>query len=267
VLVAYNEGGTPLGPTGFARIVAAKDDFGGRYVSNLASLRVGTASSHPSAGGGTTLQLALSGAVHTPGVYDLSRLHALPATTEAVTYLAGGSPVTATFTGVSLWTLLADAGIVTDPAVKNDILNFYVLATGSDGYEAIFSLGEIDPMFGGVGAPDLIAYAVDGGPLGPDGFARVVVPGDVRGGRYVSNLVSLEVIDARVPEPASLPLLASSLLGAILLCARRRRPTAVGSARSGIGSSVNARAAAGFASPPLHGQQRSLPCRAARLRS
>src|SRR5262249_34668113 len=37
-------------------------------------------------------------------------------------------------------------------------LNYYLLAIGSDGYEAIFSLGELDPMFGGTGPPDLIAY-------------------------------------------------------------------------------------------------------------
>jgi hypothetical protein len=45
------------------------------------------------------------------------------------------------------------AGIITNPAIKNDILNYYVLATGSDGYEAIFSLGELDPMFGGLECP------------------------------------------------------------------------------------------------------------------
>ena len=177
VLVAYQENNAPLGSAGFARIVAAKDDFGGRYVSNLANLQVGTAPSNPSQGGGTTTQFSLSGAVQTPGTYTLSTLQALPATTETVTYLAGGVQVTAAFTGVSIWTLLTAAGIVTDPAIKNDVLNYYLLATGSDGYEAIFSLGELDPMFGGTGAPDLIAYEVDGGPLGPDGFARVVVPG------------------------------------------------------------------------------------------
>ncbi len=59
-------------------------------------------------------------------------------------------------------------------------------------------------MVGGTGAPDLIAYEVDGGWLGADGFARVVVPGDDYGGRYVSNLVSLEFIDAvPLPEPAA----------------------------------------------------------------
>src|ERR1700680_2136901 len=109
------------------------------------------------------------------------------------------------------------AGIITNPAIKNDILNYYVLATGSDGYEAILSLGELDPMFGGTGAPDLIAYLQDGMPLGPDGFARIVVPGDDFGGRYVSNLVSLQVIDGVVPEPGSLLLFASSFLAMALL--------------------------------------------------
>src|ERR1700730_12667704 len=225
VLVAYQQNGAPLGSTGFARTVAAKDNFGGRYVSNLANLEVGTTPSNPSQGGGTTTQLSLSGAVQTPGVYTLSSLEALPATTETVTYLAGGTPVTATFTGVSIWTLLTDAGIVTDPAIKNDILNYYVLATGSDGYEAIFSLGELDPMFGGTGAPDLIAYLQDGMPLGADGFARVVVPGDDFGGRYVSNLVSLQVIDAVVPEPGSLWLFGTSMLA---MEAMRRRGSSDG---------------------------------------
>ena len=223
VLVGYQQNGAPLGSTGFARIIAAKDNYGGRYVSNLANLQVGTAPALPSQGGDTTTEFSLSGSVMTPGVYSLSTLEALPPTTETVTYLAGGTPVTSTFTGVSIWTLLTDAGIVTNAAIKNDILNYYLLATGSDGYEAVYSLGELDPMFGGTGAPDLIAYEVDGGLLGSDGFARVVVPGDDFGGRYVSNLVSLEVIDAvPVPEPASAALLTSALLAIAAL--RRMRP-------------------------------------------
>ncbi len=224
VLVADQENGAPLGSTGFARTVAPKDDFGGRYVSNLANLRVGTAPALAAQGSGTTTQFTLSGSVTSPGTYTLSRLQALPATTESVTYLASGTAVTASFTGVSLWTLLSDAGIVTNPAIKNDILNYYVLATGSDGYESIFSFGELDPMFGGGGAPDLIAYETNGGSLGADGFARLVVPGDDFGGRYVSNLVSLEVIDAAVPEPASIALLTSALMATGLLQVARPVP-------------------------------------------
>jgi hypothetical protein len=211
-LVAY-EANPPLGSAGFARIVAAKDDSGGRYVSNLSRLQIGTAPSRPSQGGGAKDQFFLSGSVQTPGAYTLSSLSALPATTETVTYLAAGNPVTATFTGVSIWTLLTDAGIVTNAAVKNDILNYYLLATGSDGYEAVFSLGELDPMFGGAGMPDMVAYMENGSPIAGDGFARVTVPGDNFGGRYVSNLVSLEVIRAVVPEPGSLVLIATSLIG------------------------------------------------------
>lgn len=73
--------------------------------------------------------------------------------------------------------LIADAGgVVTDPAVHNDILAHYVVATGSDGYSAVYSLGQL-------------------GDGGEDGFARMVAPGDAAGGRYVSNLVSIEVVD------------------------------------------------------------------------
>jgi hypothetical protein len=213
------------GSTGFARIVAAKDNFGGRYVSNLDNLRVGNAQVQTSMGGGVASRFLLSGSVTTPGTYTLAGLEALPETTETVTFLSGGISVTATFTGVSIWTLLTDNGIVTNPEIKNDILNYYLQATGSDGYSAILSLGELDPMFGGsLAAPDIIAYemVVDGvdEPLGADGFARVVVPGDVRGGRYVSNLVSLDVVGA-VPEPASIILLAAALLALTVVCTVR----------------------------------------------
>ena len=69
-------------------------------------------------------------------------------------------------------------------------------ATGSDGYRAIISLGEIVPTFGN--QPDLVAYAGTQGQLGPngsDGALRLIVPGDHAGGRYVSNLTSLQLID------------------------------------------------------------------------
>jgi hypothetical protein len=125
-------------------------------------------------------------------------------TTETATYLAGGTPVTDTYTGVSLWTLIQDAGLLTDPSIKNDLLSFFVVATGSDGYRAIISLGEIAPNFGN--QPDLVAYKDTSGQLGPggsDGALRLIVPGDVAGGRYVSNLVSLQVVDATAAAHSS----------------------------------------------------------------
>ena len=67
-----------------------------------------------------------------------------------------------------------------------------MVATGSDGYKAVVSAGEIAPNFGH--KPDLVAYADTGGraPV-PDGFARIAAAGDVAGGRYVSNLADLHV--------------------------------------------------------------------------
>ena len=114
--------------------------------------------------------------------------------------------------------------MITDPTIKNDVLRQYVEAIGSDGYAAIFSLGEIDPMFGD--QDDLVAYSDTLGQLGPDGedgFARMVVPGDSAGGRYVSNLVALKVFTAEpVPEPATWALLVASLPALAFLRSRRR---------------------------------------------
>jgi hypothetical protein len=121
----------------------------------------------------------------------------IQSTTECATYTSGAGQVTDTYTGVSLWTLIQDSGLLTDPSIKNDLLRFGVVATGSDGYRAFISLGEIAPQFGN--QPDLVAYADKEGQLGTggtDGALRLIVPGDHAGGRYVSNLISLQVIDA-----------------------------------------------------------------------
>jgi hypothetical protein len=226
-MVAYADANGPLTTTGFARMVAPGDTAGGRYVSNLVQLYVGQAPIPAKGPGGVSTQFTLSG-VQNPGVYSLSTLeNDFTATTMTATYTAGGTPVTDTYTGVSLWTLLNDAGLITDPNIKNDVLRQYVEAIGSDGYAVIFSLGEIDPMFGG--EDDIVAYADTDGQLGPDGsdgFARMVVPGDTAGGRYVSNLVALEVFTVSVPEPATWVLLIGALPALAFLGSRRRRALA-----------------------------------------
>ena len=140
-------------------------------------------------------QFALTGAIATLGIYDLARLSALPPTTQTVTYLSAGTPVTDTYTGTNLWTLLnAAGGLLPIPGAKNSSLRNYIVAVGSDGYQALFAAGEINPMFGN--RPYMAAYSDTGGQLGsggPLGFARMVAPGDIAGGRYVSNLVTLHI--------------------------------------------------------------------------
>jgi hypothetical protein len=116
--------------------------------------------------------------------FDLAALQALPASTVTV----GNSA----HTGVSLWNLLnTQVGLKTDASVKNPLLSMYAVATGSDGYKAMVSVGEIHPSFGNRDA--LVDYAVDGALLDRNGMARLVVPGDARASRHVSNLVATEV--------------------------------------------------------------------------
>jgi DMSO/TMAO reductase YedYZ molybdopterin-dependent catalytic subunit len=225
-MVAYSDTGGQLGQgggDGFARTVVPGDKAGGRYVSNLVDLTVGAAPVPAKGPGGVSTEFTLNG-VKAPGVYTLSSLETLPAVQLTATYKSGGKSVTDTYTGVSLWNLLNDAGLITDPNIKNDVLREYVEAIGSDGYAAIFSLGEIDPMFGN--QPDLVAYADTGGQLGSDGeegFARIVVPGDAAGGRYISNLVALRVFTAApIPEPAIWVLLIGPLPVLAFLRSRRR---------------------------------------------
>jgi hypothetical protein len=208
VLVSYTDTAGQLGPEGsdgLARMVVPGDIAGGQYVSDLVSLQVvSLPEPGPTGPGGISPQATLSGAVADPTIVTPETLAALhQCTTETATYLAGTSSTTDTYTGVSLWTLIQAAGLLTDPAVKNDLLGFAVVATGNDGYRAVIWLGEIDPMFGN--QPDQVAYSDTKGQLGPggsDGALRLIVPGDHAGGRYVSNLVSLQVIDTTLASHA-----------------------------------------------------------------
>jgi hypothetical protein len=208
VLAAYADTAGQLGPQGsdgLARMVVPRDQAGGRYVSDLVDLQVGSLPEPaPSGPGGISDQFTLSGQVAHPAIFTPIILAALDQPTiETATYLSGAGQVTDTYTGVSLWTLIQDGGLLTDPSVKNDLLRYGVVATGSDGYRAVISLGEIDPAFGN--QPDIVAYADSQGQLGPngaDGLTRVVLPNDHAGGRYVSNLVNLQVIDLASLHPA-----------------------------------------------------------------
>ena len=114
-----------------------------------------------------------------------------------VSFVAGTATETHTFTGFLLYDVLTFLHPTFDPAVKNDRLRYYVAATGSDGYQAIVAWGEIDPGFENKAV--LLAFTQDGKSLAGGG-PRLVVPGDIHGGRYVSDVVSIR-LERALPDP------------------------------------------------------------------
>jgi DMSO/TMAO reductase YedYZ molybdopterin-dependent catalytic subunit len=134
--------------------------------------------------------IAVSGDVEHPGTLSLDDLRKLPASRETVFFHTGRGGVSASYTGVSLWALLANVGIKTDPAIKNEGVHRYLVVKGGDGYFAVVALAELDPEFGAQQA--ILAYEQDGKPFeGKSGIARLIMPGDKGGGRNVSDVVSI----------------------------------------------------------------------------
>ena len=97
-----------------------------------------------------------------------------------------------TYEGVALSDLLAKYGAPLGNDLRGKALAYYVLATGSDGYKAVYALAEVDPSFhpGDV----IVADTMDGKPLDAHaGPLRLVATEDKRPARGVRNLVSIEV--------------------------------------------------------------------------
>lgn len=145
--------------------------------------------------------IVFSGGVQHPGPVSVADLQAMPRETVSVAFTSGSGDQQHTFTGVRLAAVLDKVGLATAPNEKNALLTRYLVVTANDGYQIVLSGGEISPDFGN--APILLAWEQDGKPLaGADGPLRLVVPGDVRGGRYVHGIVG---IDVRSIAPAATP--------------------------------------------------------------
>jgi DMSO/TMAO reductase YedYZ molybdopterin-dependent catalytic subunit len=133
--------------------------------------------------------LVLDGKVKHPQRLSVDALRKLPAERVEVSFQTGRGIEKSSYTGVLLWTLLGEAGGIDDSA-KAAELRHTISITGRDGYIVVISTGEIAPDFGGKAA--MIAYERDGEELGDKGL-RVVMPGDKHGGRYVRDVVEIEV--------------------------------------------------------------------------
>jgi DMSO/TMAO reductase YedYZ molybdopterin-dependent catalytic subunit len=130
---------------------------------------------------------AFEGKVETPRHFSLDDLKKLPAQHVDVSFQTDRGPVTASFTGVLLWSLIDAAGGIDDPE-KGAVVRHAIRVTAKDGYVMVTSTGEIAPEFGGKEA--LVAYERDGKPL--DDF-RIVMPGDKHGARNVRDVVTISI--------------------------------------------------------------------------
>ena len=115
-------------------------------------------------------------------------LKALPR--AKATFTAHGKSIT--YEGALLNAALKQAGVVSGDRLMGRYLNQVVVAKGSDGFTATYSLGETDPIYRT--NPVIVADSKDGQPLdAKEGPYRLVVDGDLRPGRSVRMLASVEV--------------------------------------------------------------------------
>jgi DMSO/TMAO reductase YedYZ molybdopterin-dependent catalytic subunit len=100
------------------------------------------------------------------------------------------------YEGVWLYEVLKKAGVPQGSELRGKALASYVLAEAQDGYQVVFSLGELDPAF--IDNEILLADTANGKPLfGAQGRFRLVVPKDKPGARSVRMLNKLEVVQVR----------------------------------------------------------------------
>ena len=136
--------------------------------------------------------ISVSGDVKQPLTLTAADLAAMPRA-KAVTDNNG---VQTTYEGVWLSDVLKKAGVPLGHGLRGGALAGYVLASASDGYQVVFSIGELDPDM--TDSQFLLADTANGKPLfGENGAFRLVIPKDKRGARSVRLLSKIEVVQLR----------------------------------------------------------------------
>ena len=97
-----------------------------------------------------------------------------------------------TYSGVELIDLLKPLGVPEKPRGKE--FRLYLVAEGSDGYQVVYSLGEVTPDVhdGTV----MVADTLDGKGLADNGPLQLVATGEKRPARWVHNLVAIRILTA-----------------------------------------------------------------------
>ncbi len=145
--------------------------------------------------------LVINGDVSSPTTYTFAQLQAMPQVNQTVSFLSGTTPTSLTESGPTIWSLVMAAKPKFLACDKNDELRFVVEVTSSqDGYAALMSFGELDPALDNtISLASLVENGASQASQGP----RSTVPGDVKGGRYVSGAAVITVL--RPPTELRIP--------------------------------------------------------------
>jgi len=122
--------------------------------------------------------------------WTAATLAALPHTT--VTVYNEHTKADETYAGVPLIDLLTKLGVPDKPRGRQ--FRIYLVAAGSDGYEVVYSLGEITPDVHD--ATVMVADSENGKPIAEDGPLKLVATREKRPARWVRNLVAVKVLTA-----------------------------------------------------------------------
>lgn len=122
--------------------------------------------------------------------WTVTQLTALPQTT--VTVNNEHTKANETYTGVPLIDLLKPLGVHDAPRGKD--LRLYLVAAGSDGYEAVYAIGEVTPEVNN--STVMVAHTENGAALKDDGPLKLIATNEKRPARWVRNLVSIRVLAA-----------------------------------------------------------------------
>jgi DMSO/TMAO reductase YedYZ molybdopterin-dependent catalytic subunit len=138
-------------------------------------------------------KLTVDGDVAAPLTLTVADLAKMPRETATLAEMDGSKT---TYEGVPLTEILKKAGIAFGKEMHGKALAGYLLAEARDGYQVVFSMGELDP--GVAGARVIAADRRDGKPLSAQqGPIRLVVTSDKRPARSVRMLERLHIVELR----------------------------------------------------------------------
>ena len=139
-----------------------------------------------------TSSISVTGAIAKPFTLTTADLAQMP---RAMVTMSNGG-IETRYEGVWMHEIMKRAGVPLGEALRGKALATYVIAEAQDGYQVVFSVGELDPAM--TNAEILVADTSNGKPLfGDNGTFRLVIPNDKRGARSVRMLTKLEIVQLR----------------------------------------------------------------------